>query len=580
MDSRKVLMAQDEVNSIVFNLFEHPSLDLRSIFQDFRLSSFRPVEDIPSIQSFLDECQHDIDLLDTKIKDTISTIAHLSRELSEASARMVQKVSQVRLCEYLLSTPQPGPLPQDLLEQIFLACLATNDHPSPHPNRAPLQVAAVCHRWRTIALSMPLLWNGLYINTPDDVELAKAWVSRCYQPSLSLKPNENNRISSSDLEAVLEALQSQSLSPRRIEITGLGGKLGDTINKFILERDHPELEELVLRDLHTSLSSVPRASSASLRRIYTHMPLESWRRSPPPSQLTVLWLTSKIHSNTLVIFLAYCPNLESVYVQLGGDGLRLDPEPQVSTGLTARRLSYMGFLDSYDEGGPPEELLRGFTFPSLRVVECGHKRKISTLWPEFTHSLKSIRRLTLQVPSMVPFAHLPEHATSLKELTISTKFHFVADILTCLKSMVLPSLETLYLEIAFGELSRWLAFEPQLTELGLAWTTSKSEPSDLARRSLVELVVQHRYKDSGAQRSKERHQPTPTQAPEVKQMLQSAFPNLHIRIVSAPSTSRLGHSPLSFSMHPQPFNDVGIHDVLQDDGSWTESRQPVHRCMY
>ncbi|TFK64482.1 hypothetical protein BDN72DRAFT_748517, partial [Pluteus cervinus] len=90
-----------------------------------------------------------------------STIAQLSRDLTRVSARMVQKVSQVRLCEYLLSPLEH--LPQDVLEQIFLACLATNDDPAPDPTYAPLQLAAVCHRWRTIALSMPSLWNNLYI---------------------------------------------------------------------------------------------------------------------------------------------------------------------------------------------------------------------------------------------------------------------------------------------------------------------------------------------------------------------------------------------------------------------------------
>ncbi|TFK70901.1 hypothetical protein BDN72DRAFT_838430 [Pluteus cervinus] len=569
MDSQNGWMTQKEVDRVSGNIFEHPTLDLRSIFEDFRLSGFYPTTDIPShIEGFLKECQNDIDLLDTKIKSMISTIAQLSRELSEASARMVQKVSQVRLCQYLLSSP--GCLPQDILEQIFLACLATNmNQLSPHPNRAPLQLAAVCHRWRTIALSMPLLWNGLYISTADHAKLAKTWASRCYMPSLSLKLNKNTTLSSSELQTVLDALQGRSLSPRRIELMGLGGTLGKTMEKFVLERDHPDLEEVVLRDSKTSLSSLPPASSASLRRIYTHMPPESWHHSPPPSQLTVLWLTTEIQYSALVVFLTYCPNLESLYVKLSEEGFQFDPELQVSTEGTMRRLSYIALRDSYDEGEPPEGLLRGFTFPSLQVVEFSQSKQNSTLWPGFVHSLTSVHRLTLQVPSLVPFVRLSDHATSLRELSISIKSNYMADALTCLASIVLPSLEILYLDLTlFVELTEWLAFEPELTALCFAWTTLEQ-----GRCSLVELVIQHRYNATLATTSRDDCQ----DALKVKQMSESACPSLKVRIVSVPTIPLLGRSPMSFMMCPLPFNAVATHEVLEDDGSWREIGQPVHR---
>ncbi|TFK70903.1 hypothetical protein BDN72DRAFT_500724 [Pluteus cervinus] len=566
-DSRKGLMTQAEVDEIVVNIFEHPSLDLSSIFQDFRLSGVLSAKDAPFIGAFLAECQDDLKLLNAKIKDTISKIAQLSLELTEASARMVQKESQVRLCEYLVSPLEH--LPQDVLEQIFLACLATNVHPAPHPNRAPLQLAAVCHRWRTIALSMPFLWNGLYISAADHVELAKTWAGRCYRPSLSLElhgtQDKNPRISSSELKAVLDALPSQSPSPRRIELIGLGGALGNTLKKFVLERDHPDLEELVLRDFNASLPSIPRASSASLRRIYTHMPPESWRHSPPPSQLTVLWLTSKIHYNTLLVFLAYCPDLESLYVDLSRDGFRLEPEPQVSIELTASRLSYFGLRANYNEGGTPEEFLRRLAVPSLRVLECCQTKQISTFWLGFIDSTNSLHRLTLHVPSLASFVQLSEHATSLKELTISTRSRFMADILTSLMSMVLPSLQTLYLDLRFDEFTEWLAFEPQLTALCLAWTTLG--PSDQGkRRSFGEVVIQHRYDDSMPPKSR--------RGPEVKKMLQSACPNLHVRIVSVPSLSRFGGSPASFTPRSRPFNHTTSHEVLEEDESINHCQRP------
>ncbi|TFK70888.1 hypothetical protein BDN72DRAFT_958505 [Pluteus cervinus] len=571
--SRKVLMTQEKVDEVVLNTFEHPSLDLNSIFQDFRLSGVLPTKDTIPIQSFLASCHRDIKRLDTKIKDTISTIAQLSCELTEASAHLVQSVSQVRLCEYLLSPPEH--LPQDVLEQIFLACLATNKHPSPHPNRAPLQLAAVCHRWRTIALSMPLLWNGLYISTAGHVELAKTWVSRCYRPSLSLRL-EDNDISSSDLEAVLGGLQSPALALRKIDVARLGGSRGDIMKNFIFERDHPDLDELVLRGSETALPSLP--PSSSLRRFYSHVPPDSWRHSPPPSQLTVLWLTTKIHYNTLVIFLAHCPILESLYVKLSGQGFRLDPEPQVSTDLTLSRLHYFGFWDSYDGEGPQEDLLRKFNFPSLRVVEYCHSRKISTLWSGLIYALKSVHRLTLQLhrePSLGYLVHLLEHATSLRELSIHIEAPYMSDIIISLTSMVLPSIQALYLDLCAGEFIKWLDLEPQnqIIALGVAWT--KSGSAGQGTHSLGELVIQHRYKGPASTEGRNGRQ----HGSKVKQMVQSACPTLRVRIVSVGDGFWLGHAPISFVMLPLPFNGVAVHHVLEEDDSWTERLHPVYNIV-
>ncbi|TFK70899.1 hypothetical protein BDN72DRAFT_838429 [Pluteus cervinus] len=361
-------MTQDEVDQVSTNPFEHPTLDLHSIFLDFRSSGVL-TQDTTLIKNFLQECQNDIGCLDTKIKDTISTIARLSRDLTEASVRMTQRASQVRLCEHLLSPLEH--LPQDVLEQIFLFSLTSvTKDTEPHPNHAPLQLAAVCRRWRTIALSMPTLWNGLTVSSVGGVELAKTWVGRCYRPSLTLHLKRS--IPPSNLRELFAVLRGPSLGLRKIDVD----VLRDVVKEFLLEYDLPAIEELVLRGYPDVLPSLP--PSTSLRRLYMHKPPASWLHYPPPSQLTVLWLTSKIHWNTFVIFLTSCPNLESLYVCLNEEGLRLDPEPQdfESRDRTLPQLTYLGvFWDSDRAEEPPEDLLRWVAFPSLRIFEYYHSKK-------------------------------------------------------------------------------------------------------------------------------------------------------------------------------------------------------------
>ncbi|TFK64479.1 hypothetical protein BDN72DRAFT_846585 [Pluteus cervinus] len=426
-DAQKQSMSQNDVYKITSNVFEHPSLDLDSIFQYSRLTGLVSIEDKVSIQLFLKECQDDIKLLDTKIRDNISTIARLSCDLAEASARMVQKVSQVRLCEYLLSSPQN--LPQDILEEIFLACLAAGEDLYPGQTCPSLQLSAVCHRWRTIALSMPTLWNGLHLSSPTvhQIKSAESWASRCYLPTLTLefdKANYSTR-SSVRLREFLDTLRGPSRSLRKIDVIGLEGTLGEVIKEFLVEREQLALEELVHRDSSKGLPSLPK-SLPNLRRIYAQTPPLDWHQFPPPSQLTVLWLTSKVQCTMLVNILVNCHDLESLYIRIGEDGLQYSLESLISKDITVPKLKYLGLWDEYRAEEPPVDLLRRITFPSLRVVEysVSQRRQDSLLWLGFIHALHSVRRLTFQFHDLLPpidtFAHLLGHASSISELLIST----------------------------------------------------------------------------------------------------------------------------------------------------------------
>ena len=54
--------------------------------------------------------------------------------------------------------PRQDSLPVELLAEIFLLCLPSEISKPPSPTAAPLLVAQICRRWRSIALDLPPLW--------------------------------------------------------------------------------------------------------------------------------------------------------------------------------------------------------------------------------------------------------------------------------------------------------------------------------------------------------------------------------------------------------------------------------------
>ncbi|KAF7340451.1 hypothetical protein MVEN_01965300 [Mycena venus] len=58
-------------------------------------------------------------------------------------------------------------LPYELTSKIFRSCLPSRRRVRPHRNRAPLQLAQVCARWRAVALATPQLWTSVFLKFCD-----------------------------------------------------------------------------------------------------------------------------------------------------------------------------------------------------------------------------------------------------------------------------------------------------------------------------------------------------------------------------------------------------------------------------
>src|SRR5271163_3010706 len=77
-------------------------------------------------------------------------------QLVEEMAKIVQSIGPPRG-----SSSPIGRLPTEILIQIFLYCIPEDANWTPAPYLAPMQLTAVCRRWREIAVNMPNLWRRL-----------------------------------------------------------------------------------------------------------------------------------------------------------------------------------------------------------------------------------------------------------------------------------------------------------------------------------------------------------------------------------------------------------------------------------
>ncbi|TFK74663.1 hypothetical protein BDN72DRAFT_671420 [Pluteus cervinus] len=169
------------------------SVDLFPLYDQIR-NSDRPLtsHDKEAVQDFVQQIKNDIDILHERITGTIEELSNLCRQLNEDSCRLIQKSSQVELCDYLISPPVH--LPNDILERIFLACVESNGSLEPHPNAPPFQLAAVCYRWRMVACSTPTLWDRIHVKYSSAqpslglryLKPAKTFLQRGRYPSISL----------------------------------------------------------------------------------------------------------------------------------------------------------------------------------------------------------------------------------------------------------------------------------------------------------------------------------------------------------------------------------------------------------
>ncbi|TFK66005.1 hypothetical protein BDN72DRAFT_844850 [Pluteus cervinus] len=563
-DAQKVQMSASEMDVILNDIFKHPSLDLGSIFDHVRNTDLiLPSDDIKAVQTLITDCKTEITTLHTKIKDLIPSILAITRDFTETSCRLVQKSRQIRLAEYILSRPKH--LPQDVLEQIFLACWELQEFTAKlTSNSVPLQLASVSHRWRAIVLGMPVLWSNIRIKWPSSIPKATAWFNRCRTMPILTLDLSAHRITSSQLDELLEFIKTSSSPPIRLRKLELDILQADMAKKAwdTLLNGHPseDLEELVIRDSHQ-----PDPIPKSVKRLYLHNPPASWVHSHPPPGLTVLCVTMVdvyIHWNMVESILFHCTNLQRLTLRTTESGLQPQNTDRLGSLITPTILENLIYLGlSNDSNGTdhlPKDFLGNFHFPNLRVLEYKVESGGSTrpAWLIAHPLLANIHRLTMQIEPEVSeedFKAILSRGSSLEEFSIcctKTSFPNLFGILSGSSNssdmgLLLPSLKSLHL--GGWEQSSMDTHTTALIEVIQAWSPSiRGE-----EHCLTHLTFQSWYDESDS----------PTQI-IIEDKLREANPSLEIKAIRYTTTFLLANIPLLFTTYPLPFNGVKNHEVM------------------
>ncbi|KAK6977578.1 hypothetical protein R3P38DRAFT_2666335 [Favolaschia claudopus] len=155
---------------------------LESPFESHLNTSYIPTDpEISQIQAHLLRHETELARLDALIQDLCAQRDRIKDYVESHKA--------------LISHPRR--LPQDILEEIFLACLPTAHDAVMSSIEPPLLLGRICSRWRSIAFALPRLWSSLHVHVDyvqwhqERVAAIDEWLKRAFPSPLSISVHSN-----------------------------------------------------------------------------------------------------------------------------------------------------------------------------------------------------------------------------------------------------------------------------------------------------------------------------------------------------------------------------------------------------
>ncbi|KAJ2919892.1 hypothetical protein MD484_g615, partial [Candolleomyces efflorescens] len=106
---------------------------------------------------------------DTQLAELQDIISEQEEKLQKLKKRCQKLQEYIKAHRVIISLIRQ--LPDDVLREIFVACLPTDRYPEMRAEEPPMLLSQVCKRWREVALSTPHLWSSLHIWTSPDPDL-------------------------------------------------------------------------------------------------------------------------------------------------------------------------------------------------------------------------------------------------------------------------------------------------------------------------------------------------------------------------------------------------------------------------
>ncbi|KAJ6584004.1 hypothetical protein DFH09DRAFT_1275055 [Mycena vulgaris] len=287
--------------------------------------------------------------------------------------------------------------PQEILQEIFLACLPTANNALIDPGEAPMLLGRICRLWRSVAYSTPMLWSSLHIpplmerwnsEMPPQVEdrlekFVEAWLDRSggcpLSISLSRFPYTYNVAANLVLPGTVHQLIRVAPRLRHLSICAHTSEMRQLL--FFDAKDLPCLESVHIQsplDLNDRWEEAPILQLPSLRQISLHISADALALPLRWSELTDLdlecfptWMDVPIGSvgdpggldqNGAMELLRRCPNLVRCHLH-ATTGVPFIAGPTITL-PHLKALSLSGEIDSF-------RFMQFLVSPGLRYLFVG-----------------------------------------------------------------------------------------------------------------------------------------------------------------------------------------------------------------
>ena len=275
---------------------------------------------------------------------TPTSMHSYSLDITELSHRITPKQSQQPLHSSSISLL----IPPEILTQIFLYCIPSEQFPIPSINEAPLLLTRISSYWRTLAINTPDLWSAFHINYKDpaeDIPATNLWLNRSTNRPLSLSLAID--FGEQSQQAILDSLCRHSNRWKHVRFDFRHLYCPPMYSLDIAEDSIPQLStfEFHARDISsTNLSPIIRLlkKAPRLREVTwvddladTDMLLEL-----PLNQLTRLSLAMDHGTLDYIQILNRCSNLQHIRITRPLRIYQSKPSPLFLDKLTSLTISY------------------------------------------------------------------------------------------------------------------------------------------------------------------------------------------------------------------------------------------------
>ncbi|CAA7263874.1 unnamed protein product [Cyclocybe aegerita] len=182
-------------------------------------TNYAPTDkDVEELRAILRGSDCQIQALDEEIEQKES-------ELEELRGRRAAIMEATRNHRTLLAPIRR--IPQDLLQDIFVACLPEDRNPTMSADEAPMLLTRISSHWRQVAHLTPRLWASIYIPVPS---IPLQWVDQ-----RQLGPEATESLINQRIEGVKVWIQRSRACPLSIRIYECDGNAGSPLERFLTE---------------------------------------------------------------------------------------------------------------------------------------------------------------------------------------------------------------------------------------------------------------------------------------------------------------------------------------------------------